>query len=251
MSIPATDSNETILCRVTPWYYRRMGLMALMFVGMGLYFFYDGKIGYAKDNEIVAKKEWFESEVLKEYDDARLQGEEFTRSWVKMARERGWIVSPNLNEPRWNDYAAPYGWPEKPKKHSEEEIEQQFYWGGAMILGAAIAGLLVLLNHSKVLIGRADRMVMPNGKEVRYADVTRVDKRKWDVKALAYVQYRPGGGSTTRQVTIDDLKYDGAGRVLDRLLSQFSGELIEKIPDEEAEESPSAGEEPSSPKDAA
>ncbi len=214
-----------------------MGLLALMFLGMGIYFFYDGKIGYAKDNEIVTKKEWFEKEVLKEYDDARLQGEEFTQSWVKMARERGWIISPNLNEPRWNDYAAPYGWPEKPKKHSHEEIEQQFYWSGAMLVGAAIAGLLVLLNRNKVFVGKADHMVMPNGTTVRFADVTRVDKRKWAVKGLAYVQYRGGEGAAFRQVTIDDLKFDGAGRVLERLLAQFKGELIEKIPDEKTEES--------------
>jgi hypothetical protein len=31
---------------------------------------------------------------------------------------------------------------------------------------------------------------------------------------------------------IDDLKFDGAGKVLERLLAQFSGELIEKLPDE-------------------
>ena len=251
MSSAVTDIPETILCRVTPWYYRRMGLLALMFLGMGLYFFYDGKIGYAKDNEIVARKEWFEKEVLKEYDDARLQGEEFTQAWIKMARERRWIVSPNLNEPRWNDYAAPFGWPEKPKKHSEEEIEQQFYWGAAMILGAAIAGILVLFNRNKVLIGHADHMIMPNGIHVRFADVTRVDKRKWDVKGLAYVQYRTGEQGSTRQVTIDDLKYGGAGLVLDRLLAQFSGELIEKIPDEETESPEAADEEDASSKDAA
>lgn len=245
MSHAPASPSEIIVCHVTSWYYRRMGLLAAMFLGMGLYFFYDGKIGYVKDNEVAAKKEWFEKEVIEGpqgYEAAKLQGEEFTREWVKMAREREWIVGASLNEPRWNDYAAPRGWAENPKKHSPEEIEQQFYWGGAMIFGAAVMGLLVLLSHNKVLTGHHDHMVMPNGASVRYADVTKVDKRKWDNKGLAYVHHRTGPGTATHRVTVDDLKFGGAGRVLDRLLSQFNGELIEKVPDEDEETSNDAAE---------
>lgn len=254
MSQATAIPNEIIVCRVTNWYYRRMGLLAAMFLGMGLYFFYDGRIGYVKDNEVAAKKEWFEKEVIEGpdgYEAAKLQGEEFTQEWVKMARERGWIVSAALQEPRWNDYAAPHGWAENPKKHSADEIEQQYYWGGAMIFGAAITGLLVLLSHNKVLTGHADHMVMPNGSSVRFADVTKVDKRKWDNKGLAYAYHRAGNGSAARRVIIDDLKFHGAGRVLDRLLSQFSGELIEKVPDEDDDLSKPATEGETSPKDAA
>jgi hypothetical protein len=63
---------------------------------------------------------------------------------------------------------------------------------------------------------------------VFYAEAFRVDKRLWDNKGLAYVWHRPAGGGENR-VVIDDLKYDGAGRVLDRLMTRFKGELIEKI----------------------
>lgn len=229
----ATDPNEVIVCRVTTWYYRRMGLLAAMLLGMGLYFFYDGKVGYPKDNMIAAKKAWFEDTVMKEYDVAKSQGEIMLGEWVKKAREKGWIVKSTTDSPRWDDYAAPYGWDSNPKKHSPEEIEQQFYWGGAMILGAAVAGLLVLINHRKTLVGHPDHMILPNGGTVRFADVFKVDKRKWDNKGLAYAHHREGEGSPARRATIDDLMYGGAGKVLERLLSQFSGELIEKVPEDE------------------
>ena len=82
--------------------------------------------------------------------------------------------------------------------------------------------------------------MLPNGGKVFFADAFKVDKRLWDNKALAYVWHRPAGGNEVRAV-IDDLKFDGAGRALDRLLSQFKGELIEKVaePSATSEESPS------------
>jgi hypothetical protein len=249
------DPNAPIVCRVTAWYYRRMGLLAAMFLGMGCYFFYDGRIGYVKENRIAAEKERFEREIIgsgekrdreiESYEEALKQGEEYTAAWVAMARERGWIVSPTLKEPRWDDYAAPRGWAENPKKHSEDEIRQQFYWGAAMILGAVIAGTLVLRNHNKVFTGYPDHMVMPNGVSVRFADATCVDKRKWDNKGLAYIHYREAEGMPSRRVTVDDLMFGGAGKVLERLLSQFKGELIEKVPDDEVrEEVPETGQSP-------
>ncbi|MDB6120958.1 MAG: hypothetical protein JWO08_4739, partial [Verrucomicrobiaceae bacterium] len=64
------------------------------------------------------------------------------------------------------------------------------------------------------------------------------DKRKWAVNGLAFVHYREGGEGSEKKVKIDDLMFDGAGRVLDRLLASFKGELIEKVLDEEPVESP-------------
>jgi len=63
---------------------------------------------------------------------------------------------------------------------------------------------------------------------VNHADAFRIDKRKWDQKALAYVFYREGGEGPIRKAIIDDLKYAQAGQVLEGLLANFHGELIEK-----------------------
>ena len=225
---PSTD--ETIVCRITPWFYRRMGLLAALFLGMGFYFFYDGQWGYRKDNQIAEEKRRFEGEYLKSFDNAKAAGR--LDEWIAQAKSRGMPVGESGEPPKWPGYAAQHGWPENPKHHSEEEIAQQFWWAGAMAVFGVFALLKILLDRNKTFVGLPDSMVMPNGAEVRFADVFKVDKRKWDVKALATVFYRVNGAEKT--AVVDDLKYDGAGRVMDRLLAQFSGELIEKVPEEEA-----------------
>jgi hypothetical protein len=134
-------------------------------------------------------------------------------------------------------YAAEHGIDEKPKRYSDKEIAEQYWWGGAMGLGSLIVGVLVFLNRSKVLKGYAEHWVTPEGNEVLYADVFRVDKRKWDNKGLAYAFHRGADGVKEVREVIDDLKFAGADRVLERLLARFRGELIEKVmePEEVAE----------------
>ncbi len=224
--IPET---EVIICRVTPWFFRRMGILAAMFLFMGLYFLYDGKFGYAKDNVIAEEKVKFERDYLKSYDEAKKSGR--LDEWIAQAKAAGMPAGEDGEPPKWPSYAAQHGWPENPKKHSEEEIAQQFQWGGGMLLLALIVTVKLLLDRGKKLVGHEQHMIMPNGAEVRYSDAFKVDKRKWDNKGLAYV-YHHNGGRGGRAI-IDDLKYDGAGRVLERLLNYFKGELIEKVPEQE------------------
>ena len=112
-----------------------------------------------------------------------------------------------------------------------------------MGVGALIVVILIFLNQSKVLRGYPEHWVTPEGKEVRYAEVFRVDKRKWDNKGLAYAYHRKAEGAKEVKEVIDDLKFAGADRILNRLLAQFSGELIEKVaePEEVAEPAADSG----------
>lgn len=242
---PRMDSSSEvtldtpIICRVTPWYFRRMSMMAGMLVVFGLYFLYDGKFGYPKANTIADKQVWFEEVVLKTFDEAKASGR--LEQWIKDAQAQGWPTGREGEPPRWISYAAKNGWPEKPHRYTEKEIQDQFWWGGGTLLVGLGVLVLMLLNKNKTLRAEADHLVMPDGRQVFFADAFKVDKRLWDNKALAYVWHRPAGGKEVRAV-IDDLKFDGAGRALDRLLSQFKGELIEKVaePSATSEESPSA-----------
>lgn len=222
---PPPAGHDVIVCRVTPWYFRRMGLAAAFLMACGLYFFYDGKFGYVKDNKIVETHEWFEKVYLNSYEMARSSNS--LEQWIARNKADGLPTGQNGEPPKWATFAAMKGWPEElPKRHGDAEIAQQFQWGWAMMIGVGIVGMAVLINRNRKLTGDADHMVMPNGREVRYGDVFKVDKRKWEVKALAYVYFRHDGKEG--RVTIDDLKYAGADRVLKRVLECFSGELIEK-----------------------
>lgn len=227
MDSPTEVSPDTpIICRVTPWYFKRMSMMAGMLAVFGLYFLYDGKFGYPKANTIADKQVWFEEVVLKSYDEAKAGGK--LEQWTTDAQAQGWPTGRDGEAPRWISYAAKNGWPEKPHRYTEKEIQDQFWWGGGTLLVGLGVLVVMLLNKNTTLRAESDHLILPNGGKVFFADAFKVDKRLWDNKALAYVWHRPAGGKESRAV-IDDLKYDGAGRVLERLLGQFKGELIEKI----------------------
>jgi len=228
-----TTAADPIVCRVTVWYFRRMALLAGMLLLMGLYFLYDGKFGYPKANGIAEKKDWFEQVLLKGYDEAKKEGT--LDAWIAQTKAQGWPTGRDGEPPRWISYAAEKGWPEKPHKYTAKEISEQFWWGGGVLAVALGVGVLALLNRGKVLRAGADHFITPEGRTVRFAEVFRVDKRKWDNKGLAYVWHRPAAEAPEQRAEIDDLKYDGAVKVLDRLLVNFKGELIEKVADSAAE----------------
>lgn len=230
---PATD-DSVIECRITPWFYRRRAMFAGMYVVAALLFFKDGMYSWPKENEMAAKKEWFDKEVLEGYDKAKAAGE--ATQWSAEAKAKGLPVNAEGEPVKWAGYAAERGWPEKPKRRTPAEIDQQFYWGGAGVVALLLVGLNTLYYRNRKLVGHADHLITPSGTRVAYADVFRVDKRKWDIKGLAYAYYREGGTGPEKKAKIDDLMFDGAVRVLDRLLVHFKGELIEKVPDPEPPE---------------
>jgi len=231
----ALPASEPILCRVTPWYYRRMGMLAGLCLIFGLVFLYDGVWGYPKVVAIAQKQEWFTKEYLPSFETARKEGR--MAQWLEDAKARGLPTGVDGDPPRWKSYAAQNGWEEEPKHFTDKEIAEQFYFAYGCFAAAVISLILILLNRGKVLRGEAAHWVTPEGVQIPYADVFRVDKRKWEHKGLAYAWYRVQG--VEKRAVIDDLKFGGADRVLERLLASFSGELIEKVSESESPESPS------------
>ncbi len=234
---PPIASISPIVCRVTRWYFRRMGMLAGLLLVFGLVFLYDGVRGYPQSVALAQKKEWFKTEFLPTFDTAKKEGR--LEQWIEDAKAKGLPTGSDGEPPRWVSYAAQNGWAEEPKLYSDREIAEQFWLAYGCMGGAVIVGIVVLLNRRKVLRGEADHWVTPQGVRINYADVFRVDKRKWEHKGLAYAWYRLKGGAEKCAV-IDDLKFGGADQILARLLSRFSGELIEKISEPESVEPPPA-----------
>ncbi len=230
-----SEDSPPVVCPVTRWYYKRMAILGGMLLVFALWFYKDGKWTWPAEREKAEKYEWFQKEVIGGYDEAQKAGT--LAAWIAEKKAAGFPLT-EVGEPmKWVAFAAAQGWPEKPpKKRTDKEIEAQFHWAAGMGLAALLVGVHVLMNRRKVLKGFADHFITPEGRRVNHADAFRIDKRPWEVKGLAYVHYRPGGaagsGGGSRAV-IDDLKYDGAARVLEQLLVNFKGELIEKVPDPE------------------
>ena len=228
-----------VVCTITKWYYKRMAMLGGMLLVFAGWFYKDGKWTWPAENLNADKYEWFQKEVVGGYDAARNEGK--LEAWISEKKAAGFPLKENGEPEKWLAYSARLGIPEKPKKRTAKEIDEQFHWAGGMAVCALLVGLSVVLNFRKKLIGHEDHLISPEGKRMNYADAFRVDKRPWAVKGLAYVYHRPGGvdgkGSGSK-IVIDDLKYGGADKVLDLLMAKFRGELIEKV--EEEEEAPSS-----------
>jgi hypothetical protein len=222
-------SAEPIICRVTPWYYKRMGLIAAMCAVFAILFFKDGTVGYPKETAAAEAWDEYKKVMLDGYDEAKSKGT--LAAWAEQIKAKGYQLQANGEPEKWVTYAAQRGWPEKPKKYTAAEIAEQFYWAYAMAAVTLFCLLHMLFTKNKTLRAETDHLITPEGKKVMFADAFRIDKRKWDVKALAYVHYRENGAE--RKATIDDLKYADAGKVLDRLMANFKGEIIEKVIEEE------------------
>jgi len=192
------ETEEIIICRTTPWYKKRRILMVAMLIGFSAYFFYDWKIGYPKQQaEYDAYWPVYQEISVKNKDD---------KAWLAKARDNGWPESPK--EKDW-DY----------------KLKEQFIWG----IGTGAIGLWLLAtflrNKGRVLKADAVSLTTPDGVTIPFASIVKIDKRKWDNKALAYLWWKDG--ETTKKAEIDDLMFDGAGKVMDRLMGQFHGELID------------------------
>jgi hypothetical protein len=189
-------NDDAIVCRADgPWYVRRVILMFLMFAFFAGWFYKDYRWGYPSEK---ARYEEYVRVI------AQPGGQE---AWRKLTAERKWDASP-------------------PDKRTQEDIEGQKHFA----MGCAVAALAVLgffaFNRGRTLRADGASISATDGRRIPFASVFRVDRRKWKHKGLAYVHYRDESG-TERRAVIDDLKYTGADKVLDRLMANFSGEVVD------------------------
>ena len=182
---------DPIVCPTTPWYWRRMGWMFLLFAAFAAWFFYDYRWGYPK-----------KAVIYQEY----LRLKDRPKDWDALSQKNGW--------------------PSTPAEITPDKVHEQFQFVVVMSSAAAAVIITFLLNRGRVLRADGEAFVTPWGRRVPFDSVFRVDRRKWKHKGLATVFFRdPAGG--TRSTRIDDLKFAGADRVLDRILRRFSGEIVD------------------------
>jgi hypothetical protein len=208
-----TTDSEAILCRTTRWYFKRRIIMVTLLLGLSAYFCYDWKIGYPKQKV--------------EYDaywpvywemSGKIKQDKTVGEQEKAAAEKAWRVKAQDN-----------GWKAEPKETDwDYKLKEQLIWA----IGTGLIGLGMLAaflrNKNRVLSADADSLTSPDGIRIPFASVRKIDKRKWDGPALAFLWYENEAGATKKAV-IDDLAFDGAGKVLDRLMANFHGELIDIV----------------------
>ncbi len=121
------------------------------------------------------------------------------------------------------------------------KIREQFY--AAAVAGILIAITLFFLIRTMCRSIHADEEALftQDGRRILYTDMVRIDKRKWDTKGLAIIDYKDGG--ETKKARIDGMVYgqfkeeDGAPaeKLLAYVMERFKGEVVEYVVDDEDE----------------
>ncbi len=203
----------TIRSKISGRHLIRLAIVGLFCIGFGLYCLYDGMVGYPNQRERALAFQELE-------EQGRLE------EWTQFAAERGWKPF-NPGEPR-----------------TEAEISVQFY----MMAVCGVAGLLVL---TRVLwsIGRWIEMDdsglrSSRGQVVKFDQVAKIDKKKWDNKGIAKVHYQANGRSNV--FTLDDFVYDRP--TTDDILRQLESRIgVDKIVNGKPEPPPKPAPAPADP----
>lgn len=142
----------------------------------------------------------------------------------------------------WEDYTSEKGWPSETAEHpyDSRDIKGQFVAAGVALSLIAVSLFILIRTLRRTIEADDEALYSQDGRKVLYADMTRVDKRKWDTKGLALVYYNDGGEE--KKVKIDGMVYgqfkeeDGAPaeRLFSRVMENFKGEVLEYVePDED------------------
>ncbi|MGE9268536.1 MAG: hypothetical protein ACQKBY_10600 [Verrucomicrobiales bacterium] len=148
----------------------------------------------------------------------------------------------------WREYAGERpGWPEHLEigegYYTGKKVREQLYFGilcGALALGALF---VFLRTRGRTMKVDDEAFEAAGGPRIPFSAMTKIDKRKWETKGLATIYYEGVEGQSGK-AKVDGMVYgqfkeeEGAPAeaLFQRILTHFSGDLIElSLEDEEDE----------------
>ena len=193
---------------------------------------------------------------LNELKEAFLSGKRLDLTWENFARENEYPLTKDessesqggfekfeslynafessKDKRKWSLYgtlSGKKGWSDsEPKYHTSSEILAQIIIGSILLLSALYVLLLTLINRGRSIGSDEVSFTTEKGLVIDFKTINKIDTRKWNKKGLAYIFYVNEKGLQSKTV-IDDLKYKGADEILERIKNEFTGELVENIPD--------------------
>lgn len=232
--------------------------MLLAFFGFGLYFFYDGSVGYRKANEV-----YFSYQAFARLGAAASKGEHvyapLARKPLIQAEQVGseWVAEGKYPLPVpcnaatstpaeaadfsamrkswadcWAAYSARMHFPIKPAEHAFDTatIREQWLAGGVCMLISGFICYLMLRTRKRVMALEGDQ-VTAAGQQFRVQEISRLDLRQWG-KGYKGIAYATVNG---RKVRMDGMTYGGfdpaqgqpAEAFMQALLARYEGEILE------------------------
>lgn len=251
-------TNTPIICKPTRDTFVRFAIVLIAFFGFGLYFFYDGSVGYRKANEVYFSYQAF-AQMGADASKGISWGPEKARQPLIIAEqvenelmaEGKYPLLPDCAATRctppeaadhaamskswadcWTAYTARMHFPVKPGEHPFDAaaIREQWLAGGVCMLVSCVIIWLMLRTRNRIM-GLDGDMVTAAGQRFRVADITRLDLRQWG-KGFKGVAYATAGG---KRIRMDGMTYGGfdpaagqpAETFMQALLAQYRGEVLE------------------------
>jgi hypothetical protein len=265
--------NERIVCKPTPWFLLRAAAMLLMFGIFTVLFFVDGKWGYREKNlsffvskafeqatqdfkqkkDQISPEEWRAFAEKQEIEFVHRSGDDeegevvpipegtpVPLPWPTVLHDYDALKSSLDQQPGklFDDYrlAANIKKDAPDNAFPARKITEQWvvFWICLVLTIGAVFVLLRTIGRSIAIDSEAFYPV--GGDKVPFADLVRLDLRKWDTKGLAFAWAKTAAGGE-RKLRIDGLTYGGfkkeqdepAERLMVRLRENFSGEVIEYV----------------------
>lgn len=245
-------STHPIICRPTRDTFIRFSIVLLAFFGFGLYFFYDGAIGYKKANEVYFSYQAF-ARLGAEASKGTTWGAEMEQQPLITPEQAGdkYPLPADCQATRftppeaadsasmrksWADCWAAYSkrmhFPIKPAEHPFDHaaIREQWLAGSVCMLISALIIYLILRTSRRTMAIDGDT-VTAAGQQFRISDISRLDLRQWGkgFKGIAYATVRG------RRIRMDGMTYGGfdpaAGQpaeiFMQALLARYTGEILE------------------------
>lgn len=194
------------------WKQRWLILTGFIFAG-ALWFYYDGFVGYPKMAERYVAYEQLTEKLI---------------SSGKAIDKRDQIVIET-----WRDYATEQGWERDiPKKKTEKNFSTQKNFGsGLLVISFLLLGWYRISSKQAVRFD-GTTITSTNGAQVAAADVTSIDKRKWENKGIVYAHYQEDGND--RKMTLDAYKFDGVEKIVETLDQRLNPEEASEPATEES-----------------
>lgn len=263
--------SDTVECKPTMWFTGRAVIMALMFLGFGMYFYYDASTGYPQKNlEFFMHKAFVDAGTLfdREVSGKGASPQDWERTvlartvefpegyripsgmdkdempWPAVLGDYGLMSAPGKGwSAAWQTYSGEMRYPFKPVDHPYDDSKIFEQWvAGTICMVLAIVALFFLVRTRGRKMALKDGKVTAAGRTFPVEDIARLDLRRWKMKGLALVTLSPEYGNA--RIRLDGLTYGGfrkedsphnAEDFMKALLSLYQGEVVDY------EEAPEAG----------
>lgn len=161
--------------RISSIWRKQKLFVALFFLALGAWFWWDGLVVYPRSNE-----RWLAHE--------QFQKEERLAEWPEYAKSRGWVAKP----------------PEKFR--TPEDIIGQYIFGALCDVFGAILLVYWLTQIKRTLRSDEEAVYTPSGTRVPFSMITGLGKKDWDTKGIARIRYSLDGRQG--QFVVDDYKFE-------------------------------------------